>query len=89
MSGRAAVETAAVTVRVIIDPTLPQGAKRYVLACSHGVTSAALIPPLRSGSRPQLSEAELIELFVVRHQARLRCSCALWSDPSSSPRPMD
>jgi hypothetical protein len=88
VSGRAAVETAAVTIRVILDPALPEGAKRYVLACGHGVTNAALIPPLRSGSRRQLSEAELIELFVVRHGARLRCSCALWSDPSS-PRPMD
>lgn len=88
MSGRAAVETAAVTVRAFADPALPQGAKRYVLACGHGVTSAALIPPLRSGSRRQLSEAELIELFVVRHVARLRCSCALWSDPSP-PRLID
>jgi len=87
VSGRAAVETA-VTVRAFGDPALPQGAKRYVLACGHGVTSAALIPPLRSGSRRQLSEAELIELFVVRHQARLRCSCALRSDPSP-PRLMD
>lgn len=71
---------ATVAVRVTADPALPEGAKRYVLACGHGVTSAALIPPVRSGPRRPLSEVELIELFVVRHRARLRCSCALRSD---------
>lgn len=88
MSGRAAVETAAVTVRAIADPGLPQGAKRYVLACRHGSTGGTFIPPLRSGSRRQLPEDSLIELFIVRHRARLGCSCRVSPDPSP-PRPMD
>ncbi len=52
------------------EPALGQSVRRYRIACSHGTSSAVLLP----GRKP-FADLAVLDLMLAGHHSRQRCQC--------------
>lgn len=65
------------TFSVSEHPADPPEARRYELRCSHGVSSALMVP----AGRP-LGDQVVLDLLLARHHSAWRCRCQPTMDGS-------
>lgn len=61
------------------DPRIGPGAKRILLECAHGRTSAVVLP----GRKP-LADLVVLDLLKIRHDRRQGCDCTAVIRPKPS-----
>ena len=61
------------------DPRIGPGAKRILLECAHGRTSAVVLP----GRKP-LADLVVLDLLRIRHDRQQGCDCTSVIRPKTS-----